>query len=79
MQSANKTCFYFEFIYSCFISENVNFHVNVLEGQIITFFIISDAEMTISKNEYTVLSLTLIMLNGLIAHGFNKIHRFEDA
>lgn len=69
--------FYFEFIYSCFISENER-NVNFLEGQIITFFIISDAEMTISKNEYTVLSLILIMLKGLIAHGFNKIHRFED-
>lgn len=40
------------------------------------FSIISDAEMNISKNKYTVLSLILM---GFIVHGLNKINRFEDA
>lgn len=40
------------------------------------FSIISDAEMNILKNKYTVLSLILM---GFIVRGFNKINRFEDA
>lgn len=40
------------------------------------FSIISDAEMNILKNKYTVLSLILM---GFIVHGLNKINRFEEA